>query len=113
MRVLRLCAIPRFSRDERWGLLCSLFQFLFSIFWQLRAEVAGGEALEGAKAFAEFGGGEAALAVEPAEEVRGGALALGGVAFDTAGDEVAVGVELALRLRHDMIEAALAAADAA
>ena len=78
-----------------------------------RAEFAGGEAVEGAEAVAKFGGGQAVLAIEPAEEVRGGTLALPRVALDTAGDEIAVGVELTLRLRQDMIEAALAAADAA
>jgi hypothetical protein len=31
-----------------------------------RAELAGGEGVEGAEAGGEFGGGEAALAVEPA-----------------------------------------------
>lgn len=98
---------------QGWGFLFSLFQFLFSIFRQLRPQLAGGEALEGAKAIAKFGGGQAVLAVEPAKEIRGGTLALPRVAFDTAGDEVAVGVELELRLREDMIEAALAAADAA
>lgn len=98
---------------ERWGFLFSLLEFLFSIFRQCRAELAGGEALESAKAFGKFGGGQATLAVEPAKEVLSGTLALRGVAFDAAGDEIAVGVELALRLRDDMIEATLAASDAA
>jgi hypothetical protein len=31
--------------------------FYFSIFRQLRPQLAGGKALEGAKAFAKFGGG--------------------------------------------------------
>lgn len=45
------------------------------------AEFAGGEVVEGAEAFVEFGGGEAAVAVEGAEIVRGGVLFLGGVAL--------------------------------
>lgn len=80
---------------------------------QIRAEFAGGEALEGAEALAKFGRGQAVLSVEPAEKVRGGTLALPGIAFEAAGDEVAVGVALPLRLRHNMIEATPSAADAA
>ena len=75
--------------------------------------MAGGEALEGARALGKFGGAQAVLTVEPAKEVRGGTLALPAVALMTAGDEVAVGVELALRLRDDMIEAAPPAIDPA
>ncbi|HKW61877.1 MAG TPA: hypothetical protein VJN89_04970 [Candidatus Acidoferrum sp.] len=77
------------------------------------AELAGGEALEGAKALGEFDGGQAVLAVEPAKEVWGGTLALPGVAIETAGDEVAVGVALTLRLRHDVIEGPPSSADPA
>src|SRR5260370_21095535 len=38
---------------------------------QRRAELAGGEGVEGAEAGGEFGGGEAALAVQAAEEIIG------------------------------------------
>ena len=37
--------------------LLSFFQFLSSIFWQLRAELAGGEAVEGLEAANQFGAG--------------------------------------------------------
>lgn len=77
-----------------------------------RAEFASSKALEGAEALGQFDSGQAVLAVQPAKEVLGGALALPGVAFNAAGDEVAVGVALTLRLRHNMIEATPSAADA-
>ncbi len=57
---------------------------------KLRAEFAGGEGAEGTQASGEFAAGQAALAVQPAQEVAGGSLALLGVAFQTAGDQVAV-----------------------
>lgn len=47
---------------------------------QVGAELGGGEVVEGAQAFVEFGGGEAAIAVERAEIVRGGVFFLCGVA---------------------------------
>ena len=47
-----------------------------------------------------------ALAVEPAEEIRGGAVPLFRVAFQTAGDEVGVGIAPQLDARHDMVEGA-------
>ena len=37
--------------------LFSLFHFLFSIFWQLRAQLAGGEVVESADAPREFADG--------------------------------------------------------
>ena len=37
-----------------------------------RAQLAGGESVEGAEAGGEFGGGQAALAVEAAEKIVGG-----------------------------------------
>lgn len=41
-----------------------------------RAELAGGEGVEGAEAVVEFGGGQALLAVEGAEEIACGPFAL-------------------------------------
>jgi hypothetical protein len=59
---------------------------------QSRRELAGGEGVEGAEAGGEFGVGQAAVAVEPAEEISGGAIPFLGVALQTAGDEVAIGI---------------------
>lgn len=67
-------------------------------------ELAGGEGIESAEATSEFGGGQAALAVEPAEEIVCGPLPFLRVAFQTAGDEVAVGIAPQLNARHDMVE---------
>src|SRR5712692_3351267 len=69
-----------------------------------RRELAGGEGVEGAEAGGEFEGGQAALAVEPAEEIGGGSLPLFRVAFQTAGDEVAVRIAPRLNAWHDMVE---------
>src|SRR5713101_4651739 len=54
----------------RWPLflrICRSFQS-----GQGRAELAGGEGVEGAKAGGEFGGGQATFAVEAAEKIGGG-----------------------------------------
>src|SRR5579859_8294957 len=58
--------------------LLSFFQFLFSIFWQLRAEFSSCKALESAEALGQFDSGQAVLAIEPAKEVRRGMRALPG-----------------------------------
>jgi hypothetical protein len=70
------------------------------------AEFAGGEGIEGAKAAGEFTGAEAALAVEPAKKVQGVAFAFPRVAFQAAGDQVAVGVAPEPGLRDDVIDGA-------
>src|SRR5260370_36965501 len=70
-----------------------------------RAELAGGEGVEVAEADGEFGGGQAALAVEAAEKIGGGGFPFLGVAFHTAGDQVAVGIAPRPRLRHDVVQA--------
>ena len=54
----------------------------------------------------EFGGGEPAFAVEEAEKIGGGHVAFQGVAFDAAGNQVAVGIASEARARHDMVKAA-------
>jgi len=71
-----------------------------------RGELAGDEGVEGAEAGSEFGVGEAALAVEPAEKISGGAIPFLGVALQTAGDEVAIGIAAEGHAWDDVIEAA-------
>jgi hypothetical protein len=71
-----------------------------------RRELAGGEGVEGAEAGGEFGVGQAALAVEPAEEICGGAIPFLGVALQTAGDEVAIGIAAEGHAWDNVIEAA-------
>src|SRR5258708_39275983 len=72
---------------------------------QWRAELACGEVLQGAKACVEFGVRQAALAVERAEKIRGGTVALARVAFDTAGNQVAVRIASEAHAGHDVVEA--------
>lgn len=69
------------------------------------AEFASDEEVEGAEAAGEFGGVDAAFAMEPAEKVRSGAASLQGIALDTAGDEIAIGIVLGLDTRDDMVKA--------
>jgi hypothetical protein len=69
------------------------------------AEFAGDEGIEGAEAAGEFDGGDAAIAVQPAKKIGSGAAAFLGVALDTAGDEVAVGIVLQLNTRDNVVEA--------
>jgi hypothetical protein len=70
-----------------------------------RREFAGEEGVEGAETAVELGGGEAAFAIERAEKVGGGTLAFFGIAFEAAGNEVAVGVAAGLDARVDVVEA--------
>jgi hypothetical protein len=70
-----------------------------------RGELAGGEGVEGAEAVVEFGGGQAALAVEPAEKIGGGTLAFERIAFEAAGNQVAIGVVPRFDAGHDVVEA--------
>jgi hypothetical protein len=70
-----------------------------------RREFAGGEGVEGAETGVEFGGGEAAVAEEPAEKIGGGTFAFERIAFEAAGNQVAVGVAARLDAGHDVIEA--------
>src|SRR6266446_10758599 len=73
--------------------------------WEQRAELAGGEIFQGAKTAVEFGGRQAALAVESAQKIRDRTVALARVAFDTAGNQVAVGIASQAHARHDVVEA--------
>jgi len=78
-----------------------------------RAELAGGEGVEGTEAGFELEGGEGAFAVEPAEEIANGAIALLGVALDAGGDEVAVGIAAEACARDDVVEAFFGLGEAA
>ncbi|SRR5229473_4212417 len=71
-----------------------------------RAEFAGDEGVQGAEAGGKLDGGQAALAAEPAEKVRSGAAPFEGVALETAGDEVAVGIILDVHPWDYVVEAA-------
>jgi hypothetical protein len=70
-----------------------------------RGELAGGESVEGAETGAEVGEGEATLAVEPAEKIGGRTLAFERIAFETAGNQVAIGVVPGAGAGHDVVEA--------
>src|SRR6266568_4108139 len=52
------------------------------------AEVAGGEVVERLESANQFGAGYTALTIESAQKIGGGALALAGVAFEAARDQV-------------------------
>src|SRR5207245_8472992 len=69
------------------------------------AELAGGEIFQDAKASVEFGGRQAALAVERAQKIRDRTVALARVAFETAGNQVAVGIASQAHAWHDVVEA--------
>jgi hypothetical protein len=77
-----------------------------------RGEFAGGEGVEGAEAGVEFGGGQALLAIERAEKVGGGTFSFLGIAFEAAGNQVAVGVAASLDAGHNVVEALDARVDA-
>src|SRR6266704_6313888 len=72
---------------------------------QRGAELAAGEVFQGAKAGVEFGGRQAALAVERAQKIRDRTVALARVAFETAGNQVAVGIPSQAHPWHDVVEA--------
>src|SRR6266852_6783276 len=69
-----------------------------------RGELARGEVFQGAKACVEFGGRQAPLAVESAQKIRGRTVALARVAFDAAGNQVAVGIASESRARDDVVK---------
>ncbi len=77
----------------------------FSLPGLWRDELAGGEVIEGAEAAAQLDVAQAAVAVERAYKLDGVALGLIGIAIETAGDEVAVGIAAEVRLRDDVVEA--------
>src|SRR5579883_1317628 len=69
------------------------------------AKFAGGKIIKGAQATGKFGGGESLLAVKPAEEIACEPFAFLRVAFNTAGNQVAIRIAAELDPRHDVIEA--------
>src|SRR5260370_33798848 len=73
--------------------------------WELRGELACGEIFQGAEARVEFGGRQAPQAVESAQKIRRGTVALARVAFETAGNQVAVGIASEAHAGHDVVEA--------
>jgi hypothetical protein len=82
------------------------FYFPISNFYlQGRAKLACGEGLQGAQPRIEFRGREAAVAVESAQKIRGRLVTLARVAFDTAGNQVAVGMTSAAGAWDDVVEA--------
>ena len=56
------------------------------------AEIAGGEGFQGVQAGVELGRGQAAQAKKAAQKIFGGSFSLLRVAFDAAGNEIAVGI---------------------
>jgi len=68
------------------------------------AELAGGEGFQGAQAGFEFGRGQAAQAIEGPQKILGGAFSLLRVAFDAAGNEIAIGIAASAGVRDNMIE---------
>ena len=80
---------------------------------EARAEFAGGEGIQGAKAGGKLDVGQAALAVDPPEKIRRREIAFLDVAFLTAGNEIAAGIVPHLGTWDDMIEAASCGSKAA
>jgi len=68
------------------------------------AELAGGERVQGAKAAFEFDRSQAAQAKEGAQKIFGGRFSLLGVAFNAAGNEIAVGIAASTGSRDDVVE---------
>jgi len=68
------------------------------------AELAGGEGFQGAQAAFELGRGQAAQAIEGAQKIFGAGCSLLGVAFDAAGNEIAIGIAAPAGLRDDVVE---------
>jgi len=73
--------------------------------WEHGAELAGREIFQGGEAGVEFGRGQAALAVERAQKIRSRTVALERVAFEAAGNQVAVGIASEARARDNVVEA--------
>jgi len=69
-----------------------------------RAELAGGEIFQGSKPSVEFGGRQAPQAIENAQEIPGRTIALARVAFETAGNQVAVGIASEAYAWHNVVE---------
>src|SRR6266568_3451581 len=72
---------------------------------QRGAELACGEIFQGAEASVEFRRRQAPQAVERAQKIRDRTVALARVAFDAAGNQVAVGIASQAHAWHDVVEA--------
>ena len=70
-----------------------------------RGEFAGGEGVKAAETRVELSGGDAALAIEPPEKIGGGTFAFEGIAFEAAGDQVAIRIAAAFGEGHDVVKA--------
>ncbi len=70
-----------------------------------RAELAGGEVFQGAEASVEFGGRQAPQAVERAQKIPDRTVTLARVAFETAGNQVAVGIASEAQAWRNVVEA--------
>ena len=77
--------------------------------WEQRRELAGGEGVQGPEALGKLEGGQAAVAIELAEKVLRRLFPFLRIAFETAGDEVFVGIAPQLDAWHDVVEALNAA----
>jgi len=87
-----------------WGL--PLLLFLISIFYlQVRPQLACGEIFQRAEARVEFLRRQAALTVERAQKIADRTVGFARVAFDTAGNQVAVGIAAEAYAGHDVVEA--------
>jgi len=86
-----------------WGL--PLLLFLISIFYlQGRPELACGEIFQRAEARVEFLRRQAALTVERAQKIADRTVGFARVAFNTAGNHVAVGIAAEAYAGHDVVE---------
>src|SRR6266849_1355339 len=70
-----------------------------------RAELAGGEIFHGAQARVELGRRQAPQAIENTQKIRYRTVAFARVAFETAGNQVAVGIASEAHAWHDVVEA--------
>ena len=73
--------------------------------WERGAELACGEIFQGTKASVEFAGRQAPLAVKRAQKIPRRAVTLARVAFQAAGNQVAVGIASEAHTGHDVVEA--------
>jgi hypothetical protein len=106
---LRLSFLPVLLAAGKWGLVhLSNFYLLVGRWLDDRsqgwAELAGGEGVEGAEAPGEFARGQLAVAEERAKKIVGAAWSFTGIAFQTARDEIAVGIQAHLSAWHNMVE---------
>lgn len=70
------------------------------------AQLPGSECFQGAQAVVEFARAQATLAAEAAQKIFGSRFSLLRVAFDAAGNQIAVGIAAAAGCGDDVVEAA-------